>query len=934
MTDMPNRPRLRWLVWAVALLLLAMSALLSLLPEMIRFGAMHWLRDHGAATATIEDIDLNLFSGSMTLIGLDAGDGVRVKRVSLHLDWAPLWHRTLLIRSLYLHGGQLSVHQDAQGQWQCGDIRFDSAAGADAVDAGSSRWRIAPVDVHLSQVDLHVDGVVADQPLTLALPLDLMMVHLQGRDESGEHMSLRFQTGPVALVAAGYQLAYGRLDVAGQWMLSGDMAAVTLGPLQLGLAQVLLRDMNGQQLFGADAIDVRDLAYRVDDGLTAATVSMVQPTISDALSGSGSLSLARIEVKQLHAGGDRSLSVDGIALSSVRASEAHGSPASLQINGVHAGKVTLAPNGALTMAALAADGIHADVPANGDHFEVQRLQADSLAVDEKRQGALKKLLLTGISGGRQGGAEDLRLTLTALQLGQLTFNGDGEAGFKQLQADGMTAAQASGDQLALQQLRAESFALRAGQRLQLVLVQLAGLSVDRSIGKMKLLGVDEASLAGLHLDGMQKGGFSSLVVNGLQLPVEGERSPGHIARIRVERAGMDHDHYRIGLVQMGGMALQLGRSKDGAPDLPEPLVATTAAGSGHEEKAAAPVARTAPHVMINALTVDRGSTIAVHDETVSPPFAVNMTVRHMRFGTLDFSGEQAADMDVQLELDGSAEASAKGHVHLQTEPSADIVIGLKRIRLPALTGYVEPDFGKSIHTGQLDLDSRVTMANGHIEASNKLLLRSLTLGDSAQAGQKQQGFSMPLDMSLDMLRDDRGDIALDVPVSGSLDDPDINIHDIINKALLSSFSSGAMTYAALALQPYGSIIVAANLAGDMISAAAKPRLTPMLFAPREAKLSEAMNEYAGKIASLMKSKGLRLHICGVATRIEGDQAPTQPSLPAMSDDQLLQLAGERSGHVQQAIAAHGVAADQLYGCRPEIDGAKVKASPRVELLLD
>jgi len=143
-----------------------------------------------------------------------------------------------------------------------------------------------------------------------------------------------------------------------------------------------------------------------------------------------------------------------------------------------------------------------------------------------------------------------------------------------------------------------------------------------------------------------------------------------------------------------------------------------------------------------------------------------------------------------------------------------------------------------------------------------------------------------------------------------------------------------MTYAALVLQPYGSILVAANLASGLISDAAKPRLTPIIFEPQSSVLTAPMTEYAGKIAGLMKEKGLRLQICGVATAGEGVAVAAPEHAPAMSDRQLLRLATERSDHVQQAIASHGVATDQLFGCRPQVDTAKSNARPRVELILD
>jgi len=197
-----------------------------------------------------------------------------------------------------------------------------------------------------------------------------------------------------------------------------------------------------------------------------------------------------------------------------------------------------------------------------------------------------------------------------------------------------------------------------------------------------------------------------------------------------------------------------------------------------------------------------------------------------------------------------------------------------------------------------------------------------------------------------MLRDDRGDIEMEVSITGNLDDPNINLNAIINKALMSSLSTGAMTYATLVLQPYGSIILAADLASDLIKEAAKPKLTPIAFDDLYVSLNAQMADYTSKIAALLKkSAQFRVQICGIATRIEGEpvampavqgegdpavQAPPQ----AKSDEELLQLAEARSDVVMAALKQHGITTERLFGCRAKIDESKLKAKPRVDLILD
>jgi hypothetical protein len=249
-----------------------------------------------------------------------------------------------------------------------------------------------------------------------------------------------------------------------------------------------------------------------------------------------------------------------------------------------------------------------------------------------------------------------------------------------------------------------------------------------------------------------------------------------------------------------------------------------------------------------------------------------------------------------------------------------------------LSGYVERDFGSGIKTGQLDLDSRVHIRNDTIDAQNKLVIRSLELAASTQPGKNTQNLGMPLAMAVDILRDDRGDIDLMVPVSGRLGDPNVHLSDAFDQALASAMRSAALSSASLLLQPYGSILPALSMAAGLIGQIAKPRLTPIAFAPRTAALSGQAQAYVARIAALMmKKKSFRLQVCGVAA--SGDfLAGPAPAAGSSAYNNLLTLASARSSQIVKSLVAAGVDPSRLFSCRPQVD-ASGKAG-HVELLLD
>ena len=452
--------------------------------------------------------------------------------------------------------------------------------------------------------------------------------------------------------------------------------------------------------------------------------------------------------------------------------------------------------------------------------------------------------------------------------------------------------------------------------------------------------------------------FDQLLIENIKLPTAGDASLGDIGEVSLKGGDLDFSgNYHLQEIAINDLQASIKKLKSGKVNVLEKL-----SGEATGKEQSAPISEeksaeqatavdnqstsgvaTAPVVYIDRFLMSRGSSVSFRDESRFPPFDTTMKVEHFTLAPIDLSGREVGKLDLLFNLNKNGSLAANGDLGLNANDiSSDLTLVLKQFDMPGLTGFVEGEFGQSIKTGQLNLDSTIKVAGKKIDAKNKLVIRKLALEKAKQPGKAEQSLGMPVDMALDMLRDDRGDITMDVPISGHLDDPNVNVSDVINQALVSSMSSGAMTYAKLLLQPYGAIYMAAEFAVGAAQDAAKPKLTPIQFTHRSAELTADMTDYATKIAALMKSKEFRLEICGVATRLEGGEieASTDSSKgyvkseKPLDDGALMKLAEARSDRVMKAIQEQGIAADRLFNCRPNIDEKKSKALPRVELILD
>jgi len=205
---------------------------------------------------------------------------------------------------------------------------------------------------------------------------------------------------------------------------------------------------------------------------------------------------------------------------------------------------------------------------------------------------------------------------------------------------------------------------------------------------------------------------------------------------------------------------------------------------------------------------------------------------------------------------------------------------------------------------------------------------------------------VPLDMALNILRDKNDTIELKIPIEGDANNPDFDVSNAITKAVASGVSVGATSYLAYALQPYGTMVAVAKIAGE---AASKVRLDPVAFEPGQAKLDDTDRDYLSKIAKVLKERPkLAVKVCGVA--VQRDVAHLQPppdkssgqsgkkqASPAaavVDKQKLTELGEQRAASVKDyLVETFKVPANHLVNCQTRLEIEQADANPRTDLLL-
>ena len=138
-----------------------------------------------------------------------------------------------------------------------------------------------------------------------------------------------------------------------------------------------------------------------------------------------------------------------------------------------------------------------------------------------------------------------------------------------------------------------------------------------------------------------------------------------------------------------------------------------------------------------------------------------------------------------LELRGKAQQTAALEIVGKINPLArplelDITAKMRDLDLAPLTPYAVRYAGHGIERGKLSMDVNYKISpEGRLAATNKLVLNQLQFGEEVKGAPT----SLPVRLAVALLADRNGVIDVNVPISGSLNDPQFSIGSLIFKAL-------------------------------------------------------------------------------------------------------------------------------------------------------
>ena len=190
-------------------------------------------------------------------------------------------------------------------------------------------------------------------------------------------------------------------------------------------------------------------------------------------------------------------------------------------------------------------------------------------------------------------------------------------------------------------------------------------------------------------------------------------------------------------------------------------------------------------VQIGMVRIDNGSANFA-DLTIKPNFATGIGKLKGTVSGLSSASSSRAQVQLDGEVDTYSPVTIRGEVNpLAAETWLDMAMNFRNMEMASFTPYSGRFAGYQIRRGKLSADLNYKVQDRELEARHKIVIDQLELGDKVDS---PDSIGVPLKLAVALLRDRNGVIDLELPVAGSLDDPQFSVGPIVWKVFVNLLS--------------------------------------------------------------------------------------------------------------------------------------------------
>lgn len=187
---------------------------------------------------------------------------------------------------------------------------------------------------------------------------------------------------------------------------------------------------------------------------------------------------------------------------------------------------------------------------------------------------------------------------------------------------------------------------------------------------------------------------------------------------------------------------------------------------------------------INHLAINSG-TVDYTDNLTGQPFNYHLSEVLIKTDSI-FSDSDWIEINADMLLNDRGTLKAQFGYDPIGMLDGELNISVEKFLLPDLNIYTKHYIGHTMVEGDMFYYSDSKVVNGNITSENKLLIKQPTVNNT-----KGGLFALPLKIALWLLKDKNGDVNLNVPVRGDLNDPEIDVWKLVWSTLRNKITDTA-----------------------------------------------------------------------------------------------------------------------------------------------
>ena len=242
------------------------------------------------------------------------------------------------------------------------------------------------------------------------------------------------------------------------------------------------------------------------------------------------------------------------------------------------------------------------------------------------------------------------------------------------------------------------------------------------------------------------------------------------------------------------------------------------------------------------ITIEEGYTRFL-DQTTKPPFSQDLGRMALTIRSLSNAPGRRATLTMQGVVGGDAAMDLRGEMsRLGDDFFADLVGELRDFSVASANPYANSFLAWVVKQGKLGMKVHYRIEHDRLTGENEIVVRNLQVAKGAESDEVQKRLGLPLGLIVALMKDSRGDITFDIPISGDLSDKKLDWGETV-------WAAAKQVVLKLVASPFRSLGRTFTGGGDKVE---ELKVDPVVFAAGSSVIGPAMEGHLNRVGQFLR----------------------------------------------------------------------------------